>query len=209
MKKVEAQEAQQSVGIRIPPPPFKRAKITLVGETPLLVHRFGEKARKQIEDKQQKRAKTARLSRDPEAEFESSLYKISGGKNPIYGVPASGLKLCAISACRFIDGMKMTLAKGAFHIIAEPGHGNLIPIKGSPPVMDTQMVRIGGFKKTADVRYRGRFDEWEVTFEIKYNSAVISAEQLLNLYENAGFAVGLHEYRPEKGGNYGMFKVKR
>jgi hypothetical protein len=191
--------------ISIPKPDFRKAKITLLGETPLLVHRFSEKAKKQIEDKQQKKAKTAREAKDPVAEYEASLYRITGEKNS-YGIPASGIKLAAISACRYVEGMTMTNTLGAFHVIADKD--GLCRIKGDP-VMDTQPVNIGGFKKIRDIRYRGRFDKWSVTFNVVYNNGVMSAEQLINLYENAGFSVGLCEYRPEKKGSYGMFKVAR
>jgi hypothetical protein len=197
---------EKETKLNIPPIELKYAQITLVGETPLLVQRFSEKSKREMEDKTQKRAKTARAARDPEQEFRAALYVIPGRK-VTYGIPAAGIKNCAVSACRFIEGVPMTRARGAFHVMAE-GH-NLIPIDGDKPVMDEGIVRIGGFKKIAQVRYRPRFDKWSVTFRVRYNPCVLSPEQLINLYENAGFSIGLCEYRPEKGGNLGMFRVKR
>lgn len=159
-------------------------------------------------EKQMKGAKRAKESRDPEAEFQASLYKIPG-KKVSYGMPIGGLKNCAVSACRFIDGVAMTKATGAFHIIDENGSG-LIEIDSKGPVLDERIVRIGPFgRKVAMTRFRGRFDQWSVTFNVIYNARIISPAQLLNLYENAGFSIGLCEFRPEKKGSLGMFKVAR
>lgn len=205
MKKVaKKQEAQQR--ITIPPINFKTARVTLVGVTPLLVHQFSEKSKREIEEKHALKAKNKKGARDPMAEYQSSLYTYPGKKNT-YGIPTGGIKNCAVTACKFIDGFPMTLARGSFHVL-DNGSG-LIPIKGSKPRMDSRMVNIGGFKKIKTPRYRGIFDKWAVTFDVKYNEGVISAEQLVNLYENAGFSVGLCEFRPEKNGNLGMFEVKR
>lgn len=154
-----------------------------------------------------KGAKRAKEARDPVAEYKSSLYQMPGSKK--YGIPVGGVKNCAVSACRFIDGVPMTIAKGAFHVLDSTGTG-LIPIDGDAPVMDERICRIGPFgKKTAITRFRGRFDKWSIKFKVQYNARVLSPAQLLNLYENAGFSIGLCEFRPEKSGSLGMFQVAR
>jgi len=176
--------------------------------SPLLVNRFDEKSKQEIEDKAHKKAKAKKIFDDPETQFKRSLYFMPG-KKVRYGMPTAGIKKAAVSACRFIDGVPMTVAKGSFHVIDEENSNGLTEIKGKP-VMDERIVRVGNFgNKKPCTRYRARFDKWEVTFQIQYNERVISAEQILHLYENAGFSVGLCEYRPEKDGNLGMFQVKR
>lgn len=200
-------EINKEETVKIPPIDFGYAKIKLIGETPLIVNKMSNKAKEEMLAKQMKRAKTARAAKDPEQCFKDSLYEIPGKKNK-YGVPAGGIRLCAVSACRFVEGMAMTTAKGAFQVLSGPG--DLIEIEGDKPVMDESIVRIGKFpNKTADIRYRGRFDKWSVTFPVKFNKGLISVEQLANLFDTAGFSVGLCEHRPEKSGSNGMFRVDR
>jgi len=183
------------------------AKVTLIGESPLLVNRFDEKSKREMEDKGLKRARLKKEYGTPEEQMKTTLYHIPGKKG-VYGIPAAGIKNCAVSACRFVDGLPMTMARGSFQIVDDIG--GLTPLKASEPEIDARIVRVGNFgNKKPCTRYRARFDKWELSFTIKYNSRTISAEQLLNLYEHAGFAVGLCEYRPEKSGNLGMFRVKR
>lgn len=172
----------------------------------MLVNKFSEKSKKEMLEKQTKKAKGAKEARDPMAEVEAATYRLPNGK---YGIPASGLKNCAVSACRFIDGVKMTQAKGAFFVLEDQDGLVSLNVKGGPEI-DERMVAIGPFgKKTKMARFRPRFDDWSCTFKVLYDPDIISAEQLLNLYERAGFSVGLCEYRPEKSGALGMFHVKR
>lgn len=205
-KKIVEQKAEEK-RIEIPATEFKYAKVTLVGESPLLVNRFDEKSKREIEEKAMKKARLKKDFGTPEEQFKTTLYPVPGKKDT-FGIPVSGVKNCAVSACRFVDGIPMTIAKGSFHIVDDIG--GLLPLKASKPEIDARIVRVGTFgNKKPCTRYRARFDKWEVSFTVKYNSRTISAEQLLNLYEHAGFAVGLCEYRPEKSGNLGMFTVKR
>ena len=144
-----------------------------------------------------KKAKTAKDAKDPQRDYEEAFYRLPDGKP---GFPTIAFKQAAVSAGgRFSDGLKMTELRGAFFI-----DGELAEINGEPSMRE-DMVRVG--MGTADIRYRPEFKAWKVTLPIKYNADKISLEQLVNLFNLAGFGVGVGEWRPEKDGQYGMFHV--
>lgn len=185
--------------------------LTLIGDTPLICHRWSEKAKKEMLDKQMKKAKGAKTAKDPAQDYIDSLYWLSEKpENPTqkqiekadFGFPAIAFKNAAVGACRHIDGMKMTISRGVFHITGDDN--GLVKIVGSPNIRE-DMVRIG--MGVADIRYRGEFKNWSVTLTVRYNKNVLSEEQIVNLFNTAGFAVGVGEWRPEKDGQNGMFHV--
>lgn len=182
--------------IEISPLEIGRLSLTLIGDTPLICHRWSEKAKKQIKDKQAKKARQAKEARDPEAEYQASLYPMPGGKG--YGFPSVAFKNAAVRAANDA-GMKMTEARRAFHVA-----GEYVAIDGEPSMRE-DMVRIGA--GVADIRYRGQFETWRVTLRVSFNSRVISAEQVVNLFNLAGFGVGVGEWRPERNGPFGMFHI--
>lgn len=198
--------AEQTV--TIPKINVQTIELRLVGDSPLICHRWSEKAKKQMRDKQQKKAKTAKEAKDPWQDFIESLYWLTDRPEKVaekdiakatFGFPSVGFKAAAVGAVRFSDGMKMTEARGAFHVI-----GEYVAIVGTP-TMREDLVRVG--MGTADLRYRGEFKTWEATLQIAYNTDAVSAEQIVNLFNLAGFGVGVGEWRPEKDGSYGRFHV--
>jgi hypothetical protein len=186
-----------SLVIQLPKLNIQFLTMKLVGDSPLIVHRFSEKAKKQILDKQMKRAKAAKEAKDPTQDYLDSLYAYPGGG---YGFPAVAFKAAAIDACSHVDGLTKVQARGAFHVI-----GEMVKIDGNPQMRE-DMVRIA--MGTTDIRYRGEFLEWAVQVKIRHNANVLSAEQIVNLFNTAGFAIGVGEWRPQKDGNYGMFHVE-
>jgi len=173
------------------------ATIELVGDSPLIVHAWSEKVKRGMLDKQMKKAKGAQQAKDPQRDYEEAFYRLEDGTP---GFPAIGFKASAVSAAgRFCEGMKMTEVRGAFHIPCE-----LVPILGKPNMRE-DMVRVG--MGTADIRYRPEFKKWRASIPIRYNADKISLEQIVNLFNQAGFGVGVGEWRPEKDGSYGMFHV--
>ena len=182
--------------IELPEMKIKKMRLTLVGDSSLICNQWSGKGKKEMLDKQMKKAKQAKEAKDPQRDYEESLYKMGRG----YGFPAVAFKAAAVNACSHISDVTKVAARGTFHI-----DGELVPIKGTPSMRE-DMVRIG--MGTADLRYRGEFKKWEATFDVRYNSSMMSAEQICNLFNTAGFAIGVGEWRPQKNGSYGMFHVK-
>ena len=84
-----------------------------------------------------------------------------------------------------------------------------------PRPITTRSLRIcqastaGTSSGTTSIAYRPEFLEWGARLRIRFNPNAISAEQIVNLVEIAGFAVGVGDWRPEKAGQHGMFTVDR
>ena len=204
--KKKAAAEKKTTEIIIPALRLETMELELVGLTSLITHKFSDKARKMIEDAQQGKAKNKKPPKNPKAEFEAALHVIEppkGRKRGRYGFPAAGFKKAAVNAARFADGVKMTILRGSFHIV-----GDLIEILGPPPVMRTDMVRIGGFgKQVSDVRYRPEFHNWRVKLKIRYNRDAITPDRIAHLFNIAGFAIGIGEWRPDRDGTHGQFEV--
>jgi hypothetical protein len=184
--------------ITVPPINKAKFKVTIIGDSSLISHRFSDRQKKSILDKQMKKAQTAKEAKDPEQDFKDSIYFTRDNKP---GYPASGIKKACVDACSFIDGLTKVEARGAFYIL-----GDVLPVKGKPTIRE-DIVRLGG--KVADLRYRAEFVDWSIELEVLHNPNVISAEAIINLIENAGFSVGIGDWRPQKAGSHGMFRVKR
>lgn len=185
-------------GVKIPKPNIQTIEVTLTAKSPLIFHKWSEKAKKQILDKQQKRATKGKEIRNPEKEYEASFYYNKEGN---IAFPAGSIKKSIVGAARSLDDVAMTEVRAALFVVGDDQ--DLIPVKYKSKEMREDMVRIG--RGSADLRYRGQLNKWSMTFNVEYNANVFSAEMVLNLFETAGFSQGLGEWRPERSGNYGKF----
>lgn len=226
-----AKNATQNL-IELVPIEKRELNITLVGDTPLIVHAWSEKAKRMMLDKQQKKATASKNAvKIPFNDFADSLYWITEkpkhGKtdeeaeqlvlNAIangarFGFRADGIKAAAVITPKRmgqkIDGTDM---KASFFVKGSTEHStlDLAEIVGSAPEIREDMVRVGGQSKTADIRYRAMFAEWRIPLCVTFNATgKLSAEQIVNAINASGFAVGIGEWRPEKSGQYGMFHVE-
>ena len=206
-----ATQKASTTAIEVPQMSIGRMEVTLVGDTPLIVHAWSTKAKKEMLDKQMKKAKPGKQSKDPNQDFEDSLYKLGDGG---YGFPSVAFKAAAITAVTSVSGVTKVAARQAFHVHGEQTElggafdgvkmrMDLVRIRGAEPTMREDMVRIG--MGTADIRYRGEFYPWYVVLTVRYNTHALSEGQILNLFNTAGFGVGIGEWRSERDGNHGLF----
>ena len=224
------QEGTQVITIKAPQ--IIKADITIVGDTPLLVHAWGEKAKKMMLAAQQKKKpdKKAMDIRDPFSEFMEALYWITpkpeentedafaeaianGAK---FGFPITAIKQAALSAC-YRAGIipNQTGMKSAFYLNAVGGvnHGTgseLAVIEtDEPPMCREDQVKIGGVTKTADLRYRPVFNNWRIHLTVSLiDVGTFTMESIINAINLGGVMNGIGEWRMERDGDFGRFHVE-
>jgi hypothetical protein len=199
--------------INLPRMAREKINITLIGETPLIVHRFAEKAKREMLEKQTKSAQKGKAAKNPEADFEASIYRMADGS---HGFPAVAFKAAAVTACTSLAGITKVAARQAFHVSGQQSirqgafsaaitTEELVQVHCPAPTMREDMVRVG--MGTSDIRYRAQYWPWAVDLIVEFNPLAMSAEQVLNLFNTAGFACGVGEWRPERDGSNGRFRV--
>lgn len=188
----------------------------IVGDTPLICHAWSEKAKRQMLEKQVGAAKTGKEPKDPYQDFRNSLYEIEPG---VYGFPAMGVKNSWLSAAHKDKNIPRTSAQAGLWLDADivrlrPGLAGaicdmpLLRIYGSDPEMREDMVSIGaGFKKTANLSYRGQFTVWAMKVKGRTNPLMVNPEKLARLAYDGGMSVGVGEWRNEKKGFFGAYHL--
>lgn len=202
--------------------------VNVIGDTPLIEHKWSEKAKKEMLEKQMGKKTKAKEMKNPVRDYADSIYYVGDVPEILknvpddidyetaqkaidsasYGFPASAFKECALSA-GFQQGIlpKKTTARGAFRIIGDAQGGEMVTIRGKAQMRE-DMVKIGGMTKVADIRYRGEIQDWSATLNISYLPDSITPEQIIALINIGGMCNGVGEWRNEKGGIFGAFHVE-
>ena len=206
--------------IEIKPIEIQKTTIRVVGDTPLIMHAWSEKAKREILDKQMKKTKAAaKQAKNPVEDFIRSMYWLEGfpeemsedgfeeaiRKGARFGFPATGFKQAAISAAYRMGWTKDKVSmRGAFFIDAD--ENQMVEIFSDVPVIREDMAKVG--MGDADIRFRGEFRNWYADLTIRYNkNGQYSLEQIINIINAGGYVCGIGEWRPERDGQYGMFHV--
>ena len=206
--------------IEIRPIEIKKVTVRIVGDTPLIMHAWSEKAKRMMLEAQMGIAKGKKKeAKNPVDDFIRSMYwltpmpedgtmesfeeAIANGAR--FGFPVTAFKQAAISAAYRMGWAKDKMSmRGAFFIDSD--ENGMIEIHSDAPEMREDMVKVG--MGTADIRYRGEFKNWYADLTISYNAnGQYSLENIVNIINAGGYVCGVGEWRPERDGQNGMFHV--
>ena len=207
--------------IEIRPIEIKKVTVRVVGDTPLIMHAWSEKAKRMMLEAQMGIAKGKKKEvKNPADDFIRSMYwltpmpedgtmesfeeAIANGAR--FGFPVTAFKQAAISAAYRMGWAKDKMSmRGAFYIDSD--ENGMIEIHSDAPEMREDMVKVG--MGTADIRYRGEFKNWYADLTISYNAnGQYSLENIVNIINAGGYVCGVGEWRPERDGQNGMFHVQ-
>lgn len=228
--------AKKEEVITIRKPKLAKIKLKIVGDTPLIVHCWSEKAMREMLDAQQGRNKTKKKPcKLPFDDFARSLYWMTpmptetiideGNNEPRevcteemfekalaegarFGFPANSFKQAANASAFRMGWVKNQMAlRGSYFLNAED-NGELVEIKGCQPMLREDVVKVG--MGTADLRYRAVFEDWHCDMILEYNaSGILKLDDILSCIELGGYACGVGEWRVERDGTFGRFHVEK
>lgn len=198
MAKKQTKEKQELIVLELRK---ETLKIKIKGLTPLLMCKMDMFALKQLDNKRNSKA-VEKDSRTDKQKFNDKILKDSNGN---VCLPAETFYKGMIFVAPYLDGLNMKLVRGSIRIM-QP----MIPIKfeGKMKVHET-WGRDAGRVKAPKTITRPMFENWSTEFDVTYNASNISAEQIINLVNWAGFQSGAGSWRPEKGGIYGQYEVTK
>ena len=178
-------------------------EIPLIGLTPVIPHKWSEKARRMMPGHPEKEAaKTAKSARKPKDEAEACLYKLGES----LAMPATAFKAAIVGACRFFDKPTMVEAKQLLFVAGE-GPEQLVKVSGKKELHEDTPRNSNG---NADLRYRYYLLDWSAVIQVRYARQCITRESVIALVDAAGRG-GIGDWRPSAPksmtGTYGTWRV--
>jgi hypothetical protein len=177
----------------------------LLGTSPLIMHRFSKKAREELllpRGELNRAEKAEHLKHDPMAEFRESIYRNRNANEPTFIHFPSGAfgKAMASTALDIPGATKAQMARLTNVVSTQV---NLYGV----PQLYMSMVRNSDIGHTPDIRTRAIFPEWCCGLTAEFVATLIKEGQCGNLLSAAGRIRGIGDWRPEKGGMHGMFRL--
>ena len=180
---------------------IKTIKVNIVGTSPYLP----EPMDMAVLEKYNKIKSKQSYTKDDISEEEKVKAKFYYTDDEKYGIPARAIYNSMIRASSYLFDIKqggMRNIKEGVTIV-----GDILPLKFKKQKVITHWGRTSGMKGSPRKIMRNAFEDWSVEVTIQFNESNISAEQIVNVLNWAGFHIGVGGFRKEKTGNFGAFQV--
>ena len=145
-------------------------------------------------------------TKDDISEEEKVKAKFYYTEDEEIGIPARAIYNSMIRASSYLFDIKqggMRNVKEGVTIV-----GDILPLKFKKQKILTHWGRTSGMKGSPRKIMRNAFEDWSVEVTIQFNEANLSAEQIVNVLNWAGFHIGVGGFRKEKTGNFGAFHIE-
>lgn len=201
-KETSLQPVQSAKKINIQPIQLQSLKLTVMGNSPYLPEPMDMAVLERYDQKRSNKTYVKDNISEEEKVKEKYYYTPEGKK----GIPARAFYDAMIRASSYLIAKE----QGGMRNVREGVvvKGDILPLKYSKEEVLVHWGRTSGKSKAPRKIMRNAFHDWSVNLEIEYNKAQLSAEQIVNILNWAGFHIGVGAFRKERSGNFGMFCVK-
>ena len=177
-------------------------KLKIVGDSPYLP----EPMDMAVLERYNKIKSKQSYSKDDMSEEEKVKAKFYYTKDGKEGIPIRAFYNSMIRASSYLFDIK----QGGMRNIREGVtiKGDILPIKFKSKEVLTHWGRTSGRSGAPRKIMRNSYNDWSVELEIQYNKSSLSAEQIVNVLNWAGFHIGIGGFRKENTGNFGAYHIK-
>lgn len=181
------------------------ATIWVIGEAPFYCNRMAAKAKRELLLPRGRLTQTQRatkLKHAPFAEFRDSPYLRRGpGDTKLLMIGSAPKRAIAGAALRMPSSVNKTEINQLVSVPEE-----YCSIWGIPR-LDMSVVRMAGISRTPDIRTRARLDRWAMRIKVGWIEPMLNISKVAQLAVAAGIVCGLGDWRLEKGGPNGAFRI--
>jgi hypothetical protein len=182
---------------------MKAVQVEIRGITPLLIHKFGEEA-----EASKKTRRVEVKTRDPREEARKVAYIAGDGSyffnafaipNSMGNAGSSHKATGSRKSLRFVVPSAVRMDTDAVTILNGKGAAKNFEVDARPVTIPATKGRV--------MRYRPRFNDWGARFVMHVDDELLSLEMAHQLLSEAGQSIGIGDFRPEKRGPFGRFRV--
>jgi len=182
---------------------MKAFHVEIRGVTSLLIHRYSDQA-----ETSKKSRRVEATTRDPREEATKAAYIADDGTfffsafaipNAIGAAGASHKQTGTRKTLRYVVPSAVRMKVDTVTILNGAGPAKNFEVDARPVTIPATKGRI--------MRYRPRFNEWGAAFDLQIDDELLDPATVHVLLNEAGLSIGIGDFRPEKRGPFGTFRV--